>query len=405
MTNPMKKILQIDKDLNKIQDLDILLERILFYAREAVRADAGSIYIKDGDELEIKYAQNDTLQKELAEGQKLGFDIFRIPVNEKTISGYVAAKATHLNIQDMYKIPDSKPYSFNTHFDEVSGYKTVSSLTFPLITNQGEVLGVLQLLNAKTPKGNITSFKKGDEPFVLHFASTATVALQRARMTRTLLLRMIQMAELRDPKETGAHVNRVGSYSCEIYESWARRRNIPEDTLQKQKDTLRMAAMLHDVGKVGISDLILKKPGRFNDDEYEIMKSHTYVGARLFADEESDLDSIARDIAISHHENWDGSGYPGAVNWADARPDDILMSGQGLKGEEIPLYARIVALADVFDALSSRRVYKEAWTEDDVLNEIKICAGSKFDPELVDIFFDVLPILKQIQRKYPDSSE
>ncbi|MBF9016436.1 MULTISPECIES: HD domain-containing phosphohydrolase [unclassified Oceanispirochaeta] len=405
MTNQMKKILQIDKDLNKIQDLDILLERILFYARDAVCADAGSIYIKDGNELEIKYAQNDTLQKELAEGQKLGFDIFRIPVNEKTISGYVAAKGTHLNIRDMYKIPEERPYSFNTHFDEVSGYKTVSSLTFPLVTNQGDVLGVLQLLNAKTPKENITSFKKGDEPFVLHFASTATVALQRARMTRTLLLRMIQMAELRDPKETGAHVNRVGSYSCEIYEAWARRRNIPDDTLQKQKDTLRMAAMLHDVGKVGISDLILKKPGRFNDDEYEIMKSHTYVGARLFADEESDLDSIAKDIAISHHENWDGSGYPGDINWADSKPDEILPSGKGLKGEEIPLYARIVALADVFDALSSRRVYKEAWTEDDVLNEIKVCGGCKFDPELVDIFFEILPILKQTQRKYPDQAE
>jgi HD-GYP domain-containing protein (c-di-GMP phosphodiesterase class II) len=405
MTNPMKKILQIDKDLNKIQDLDILLERILFYARDAVSADAGSIYIKDGNELEIKYAQNDTLQKELAKGQKLGFDIFRIPVNEKTISGYVAAKSTHLNIRNMYNIPDEMPFSFNTHFDEVSGYKTVSSLTFPLVSNQGEVMGVLQLLNAKSPKGTITSFKKADEPFVLHFASTATVALQRARMTRTLLLRMIQMAELRDPKETGAHVNRVGSYSCEIYEAWARRQNIPDDILQKQKDTLRMAAMLHDVGKVGISDLILKKPGRFNDDEYEIMKSHTYVGARLFADEESDLDSIAKDIAISHHENWDGSGYPGNINWADSKPDEIIPGGVGLKGEEIPLYARIVALADVFDALSSRRVYKEAWTEDDVLNEIKVCGGSKFDPEIVDIFFEVLPILKQIQRKYPDQAD
>ena len=403
MTSTMKKILQIDKDLNKIQDLDILLERILFYAREAVSADAGSIYIRDGQELEIKYAQNNTLQQQLAEGQKLNFSIFRVPVNEKTISGYVAAKSTHLNIRDMYNIPSDRPYSFNTHYDKTSGYTTVSSLTFPLVSNQGEVLGVLQLLNAKSPKGNIVSFKKSDEPFVLHFASTATVALQRARMTRTLLLRMIQMAELRDPKETGAHVNRVGSYSCEIYEAWAKKRHIPEDTLQKQKDTLRMAAMLHDVGKVGISDLILKKPGRFNESEYEIMKSHTYVGARLFADEESDLDSIARDIAISHHENWDGSGYPGKIDWEGSKPDEILPSGIGLKGEEIPLYARIVSLADVFDALSCQRVYKEAWSEENVLEEIKKCKGNKFDPELVDIFFEILPVLKQVQQKYPDN--
>ncbi len=404
MTNQMKKILQIDKDLNKIQDLDILLERILFYAREAVNADAGSIYIKNGDELEIKYAQNDTLQQKLAEGQKLPFAIFSIPINERTISGYVAAHSSHLNIPDMYNIPEDMPFSFNTHYDEVSGYKTVSSLTFPLVTNQGDLLGVLQLLNARGPKGVVT-FKKSDEPFVLHFASTATVALQRARMTRTLLLRMIQMAELRDPKETGAHVNRVGSYSCEIYEAWARRRHIEEDTLQKQKDTLRMAAMLHDVGKVGISDLILKKPGRFNDEEYEIMKSHTYVGARLFADKESDLDSIALEIAISHHENWDGTGYPGKVGWKEAGPEEILGTGEGLKGKEIPLYARIVSLADVFDALSSRRVYKDAWTEEDVLKEIRVCSGTKFDPELVEIFFEILPILKQIQRKYPDQEE
>ncbi len=202
---------------------------------------------------------------------------FKFPINEKTISGYVAAHGTHLNIPDMYSIPGDKPYSFNTKFDEQSGYKTVSSLTFPLVTNQGEVLGVLQLLNALGEHG-VTRFRTEDEPFVLHFASTATVALQRARMTRTLLLRMIQMAELRDPKETGAHVNRVGSFACEIYEAWARRHNVPEESLQKQKDTLRMAAMLHDVGKVGISDLILKKPGRFNEEEYEIMKSHTYVG-------------------------------------------------------------------------------------------------------------------------------
>jgi HD-GYP domain-containing protein (c-di-GMP phosphodiesterase class II) len=404
MTNMMNKILQIDRDLNRIQDLDILLERILYYACDAVNADAGSIYIKEGNELEIRYTQNNTLQKKLKKGEKLKFDYFRIPVNEKTISGYVAAHAQHLNIRDMYNIPEDRPYSFNTYFDSVTGYKTVSTLTFPLVTNQGEVIGVLQLINPISPRGNIISFKKADEPFVLHFASSATVALQRARMTRTLLLRMIQMAELRDPKETGAHVNRVGSYACEIYEAWARKRDLPEEQTQKEKDILRMAAMLHDVGKVGISDLILKKPGRFNDEEYEIMKSHTYVGARLFAETESDLDRIAKDIAISHHENWDGSGYPGKIDWEKGGAEEILKTGKGLKAEEIPLYARIVALADVFDALSCQRVYKEAWTEEKVLEEIRNCSGSKFDPELVDIFMDIIPEIKQIQKKYPDEN-
>ncbi len=135
------------------------------------------------------------------------------------------------------------------------------------------------------------------------------------------------------------------------------------------------------------------------------MKSHTYVGARLFTEKESELDHIARDIAISHHENWDGSGYPGKVDWENAKPEEILKRGEGLKGEEISIYARIVSLANVFDALSCRRVYKDAWKEEDVLKEIRKSSGSKFDPEVVDIFFEVLPLLRQIQLKYPDSEE
>ena len=408
MQGRLNKILQIDQDLNRIQDVDMLLERILYYARQAVSADAGSIYIKDGNELEIRHSQNDTLQKKLAPGKKLIYSIFRIPINEKSISGFVADRETHLNIPDMYNIPESCPYSFSTHYDEVSGYKTVSSLTFPLKTNQGELLGVLQLLNAKGKNGKIVPFMKEDEPFVLHFASSATVALQRTRMTRTLLLRMIQMAGLRDPKETGAHVNRVGAISCEIYEAWAVKNKVPEEQIQKEKDILRMASMLHDVGKVGISDLILKKPARFTDDEYYVMQSHSYIGARLFDNKQSDLDIIARDIALRHHENWDGTGYPGKIPWHeyDSLEETIGSASEkpkGLKGEEIPFFARIVALADVYDALSSKRVYKEAWTEDDVLNEIRRCRGTKFDPELVDIFFEIVPMLHHIQEKYPDS--
>ena len=106
--------------------------------------------------------------------------------------------------------------------------------------------------------------------------------------------------------------------------------------------------------------------------------------------------------------NWDGSGYPGKIAWQqyDALEDqsgEFTDHPAGLKGEEIPLFARIVAIADVFDALSSKRVYKDAWSEDDVLNEIRKCRGNKFDPELVDIFFEIIPILRHIQEKYPDS--
>ena len=146
-------------------------------------------------------------------------------------------------------------------------------LTVPLKTNVNDIVGVLQIINAKDSDGNIQPFSAEDEPFVQHFAGITSMIIQRARLTRTILLRMISMAELRDPRETGAHVNRVASYAVEIYERWAKLRNTPPQLIDKNRDTLRMAAMLHDVGKIAISDLILKKPAGFTKEEYETMKA------------------------------------------------------------------------------------------------------------------------------------
>jgi response regulator RpfG family c-di-GMP phosphodiesterase len=212
------------------------------------------------------------------------------------------------------------------------------------------------------------------------------------------------MAELRDPKETASHVNRVATYAIEIYERWAKRYKLNEKELQNNRDILRMAAMLHDVGKVAISDLILKKPSQFNAQEYEIMKSHTYLGARLFHDKQSLFDEIASIVALTHHENWDGTGYPGYIDIDSGQPleKDKYGKAKPRKGEEIPIYGRIVALADVYDALSSKRVYKDAWDEDSVISEIKALSGKKFDPELVDIFLESHDFLKSIKQRYPD---
>ena len=148
-------------------------------------------------------------------------------------------------------------------------------LTIPLKAANGDVLGVLQIINAQDAENRVIPFSEKDEKMMMHFASIAAVALERAQMTRAIILRMIKMAELRDPKETGAHVNRVGGFAVELYEKWALNRNLDQNIIDKNRDVLRMAAMLHDVGKVAISDIILKKPGRFNNDEYEIMKQHT----------------------------------------------------------------------------------------------------------------------------------
>jgi len=408
----LKAIIELELEFNKIQDLDILLERILLEARNVVNADAGSIYVKQTieeqgekvDKLFFKYAQNDTIKKTLPPGQKMIYSVFSVPINQKSISGYCAFTGNVVNIPDMYNIPEDAPYSFNSSFDKITGYKTISTLTFPLINTDNRLLGVIQVINKKDEEGNVVPFTEMDQFIITHFATNATIALQRAYITRAMILRMIKMSELRDPKETGTHVNRVAGYAVEIYDRWAHNKNIPVDERESFRDILRIASMLHDVGKVAISDVILKKPARFTQEEFMIMQHHTLYGAGLFDDLNSALDNISREIALTHHENWDGTGYPGWINPISRIPEKTGEDGEPRRrtGEEIPLTGRIVAIADVYDALCSKRVYKEPWSEEQVLEEMRQLAGSKFDPELINIFFEILPNIKQTQSLYPE---
>ena len=404
-TKKLNEILRLSSELNTVQDLDILLEKILYEARSFVNADAGSIQIKEKDELVFSHAQTDSLQRRLKPGQKRPYISLRTKINTSSISGYVATTGDILNIENAYQIPDDAPYCFNPSNDRNNDYITTSMLTIPLKTIRNEIIGVMQIINKLDKNGNILPFDSEDELYVLHFANTASMILERAQMTRALILRMISMAELRDPKETGSHVNRVATYSVEIFERWALNHRLSKDYMDKSRDILRMAAMLHDVGKVAISDLILKKPGRFTDEEFELMKTHTTHGARLFLHKHSEFDEIAAMVALRHHENWDGSGYPGHIDLETGEPVEKDSRGRALplRGEEIPIFGRIVALADVYDALSSKRVYKNAWNEKDVLDEIKNQSGKKFDPELVDIFFDSLDMMRSILLRYPDT--
>jgi len=405
----LDKLATLGIELNQVQDLDILMERVLRDARRFVNADAGSIYIRDEDSLDFTYTQNDTLQSRLPEGEKLIYSTFTIPIDKKSIAGYVATTGRLLNLPDVYATETTAPYCFSKKFDETSGYVTRSVITIPLKTARGDILGILQIINAQNEAKQVIPFSKDDENMMLHFASIVAVALERGQMTRAILLRMIRMAELRDPKETGAHVNRVGGYAVELYEQWARRHQIDAKEIDRARDSLRMAAMLHDVGKVAISDMILKKPGRFSDDEFEIMKQHTVLGARLFLDSQSDFDETAMQVALNHHERWDGKGYPGYVDVTTGEPlIGFRMpdgAARGKKEEEIPIFGRIVALADVYDALSSARVYKEAWEESDVLAIIKEETGRQFDPELVEIFFSSINVLRSIQERYQDKTD
>jgi len=392
----LNAILAITETINRLKDLDSVLARILHEARNFTHADAGTIFMVDGKELHFSYSQNDTLKS------KEAYKTFSIPLNDKSISGYVALSGESLMINDVYEIPEKEPYSFNTSFDKVLKYRTKSMLVVPLKTSRDTVVGVLQIINAKDPGGEIVSFDEKDKFYVSYFANNSAVAIERADMTRELILRMLKMSELRDPKETGAHVNRVGAYTAEIYEQWATKNGISAEIIRSRKDLVRIAAMMHDVGKVAITDAILKKPAKLNDEEFNIMKYHTIFGAQLFKNSRSEMDQLSADIAISHHERWDGKGYPGRID--DIFAEDVKLGSVGYKGEEIPIEGRIVALADVYDALISKRVYKDAWDEDEVVSYIKEMGGSHFDPGVVEAFIDIYDTIKAIREKYQEGS-
>jgi putative two-component system response regulator len=173
---------------------------------------------------------------------------------------------------------------------------------------------------------------------------------------------------------------RVGSYCRVLAEALGMGRDVAE--------MLFLTSPLHDIGKIGIPDRILQKPGRLTDEEWEVMKTHTTIGAELLSGSSSEFMKMARLIALTHHEKWDGSGYP-----------------KGLKETQIPLVGRICGLCDVFDALMTARPYKGAWKLDQTIEEIKDGRGKHFDPKLVDSFIKILPEIQQIQEKYVDTND
>ena len=201
-----------------------------------------------------------------------------------------------------------------------------------------------------------------------------TLELERA--TEILIRRLAQAGEMRD-KETGRHVLRVGKYARVLADGIG----LPDEIGYM----IEKAAPLHDLGKIGIPDSILLKKGMLTDDEREIMNSHAQKGADLLSEHESMLVQMAGTIALSHHERWDGEGYP-----------------KGIQGESIPIEGRITALSDVFDALTTIRPYKNAWTVDETIEYIKKMSGSQFSPELVDVFISKLDKILQIKASYED---
>jgi putative two-component system response regulator len=205
------------------------------------------------------------------------------------------------------------------------------------------------------------------------------VALRTSELEKTrrqIIRRLGRAAEFKD-NETGNHVIRMSHYSRLI----ASAMGLSEASL----DLIFHAAPMHDVGKIGIPDHIMLKPGKLDDEEWKVMRQHPAMGAAIIGDHKDELLHAARQIALTHHEKWDGSGYP-----------------MGLQGEAIPVFGRIIAIADVFDALTSVRPYKKAWTVEATLELIKDGAGTHFDPGLMAPFMAALPEILQIKATYAE---
>ena len=205
-----------------------------------------------------------------------------------------------------------------------------------------------------------------------HLSLVQADELKRTRLQ--VVQRLGRAAEYKD-NETGMHVLRMSHYSKVLALAYG----LSED----QAETLLHAAPMHDIGKIGIPDHIMLKPGKLTDEEFAVMKTHPEIGAEILGEADSDLLRIAKSVAMTHHEKWDGNGYP-----------------KGLKGEDIPVEGRIVAVADVFDALTSKRPYKEAWTVEKTLSVMKSEAGSHFEPRLITLLEENLEEILTIKERW-----
>ncbi|MEX2460025.1 MAG: DUF3369 domain-containing protein [Paenibacillaceae bacterium] len=244
---------------------------------------------------------------------------------------------------------------------------------------------------SKTGRENVIYFEgakrlnEWDRYLIEIYCTNVTVAFDNIYLNEEvehtqmeIIFTLGEIAETRS-KETGNHVKRVAEYSKLL----ALKYGLPEE----EAELIRLASSMHDVGKVAIPDAILNKPGKLTPEEFEIIKNHTHYGYAMLNHSNRDIFKTAAIIAYQHHEKFNGKGYP-----------------NGLAGEDIHIYGRIAALADVFDALNTERVYKKAWALEDILDYFTQESGHHFDPVLVTLFFDVLPGILKIREQYTDPS-
>ena len=385
----VKVMNELELNFNQISDFDLQMGRVLETVPQVIHAPICGVFLPDGADFVLAYATRPEEAKEVGTSF-IGY------ITQRTGLLAQAIEHTTFNVEKLTPTDGS--------LVEAAGIVGAAAAAIAMKSGSGETLGVLFV--ARQPNTTHASFTEQELTDLRHIATLISTALERRALKEKMMWSKVRMAESRDPSETGPHVKRVSATALEIFDGWAKRRGMREEDCQFSRDTLRMAAILHDVGKIGISDLILKKPGKLTQEEYEIMKHHSVLGVpHLLGNDSED----AREVAMHHHERWDGRGYPGAVSIENISSDDqslleMQLPSTGMKGDDIPLFARMVAIADVFDALSSHRAYKEAWAPERVEQEMRKESGKAFDPELIEIFFERLDRIRAARARYPEQS-
>jgi len=347
--------------------MDGLLILMADLGRSIVAADRCSLWLVDNDrgELWTKVAH--------------GVSELRIP-HDAGFVGYSVRTGEPLLIKDAYQDP-----RFDRRSDEKTHYRTTSVMTVPLMNSAGNVMGVFQAINKQgtNEQGEAAVFSIQDlerlSLTAVYSAKTVESAMLNMELEATqreIIHILGEVSEYRS-QETGDHIQRVAEISYML----AKFLGLPENEVER----IRLAAPMHDLGQVGIPDAILNKPGRFTDDEYAIMKTHSEIGYNMLHNSKRKLLRFAAEISRSHHERWDGRGYP-----------------KGIAGEEIPLAGRICSVADVLDALSSPRCYKQPWPEEKVKEEFLKQRGAQFQPELVDVLMEHWDEIYSLYRRNPE---
>ncbi len=304
-------------------------------------------------------------------------DLILLDVMMPIMDGFEVARRVRQN-DTMRLLPIILVTALHETEDRVKGIEAGCDDFISKPVDKSELVArVRSLLKVKAYNDLLSNYQKELEIEVAKRTEELKHALEHIKEASLETIHRLSVAAEYKDEDTGAHIKRMSRYCAAI----ARQMGLDEHAVE----TILYAAPMHDVGKIGIPDKILLKPGKHDAQEWEIMKQHALIGAEILKDSDAEFIKMGEVIARSHHEKWDGSGYPDA-----------------LKGAEIPIAGRIAAIADVFDALLSKRPYKEAFSLEKSLEIIKDVRGTHFDPEVVDAFFAIKDDILAIKKQYGD---